>query len=276
MSETALDQVAWERIEKDDPIGLARLHACYAEQLFRTALQRLRNPRDAEELLNDLFLEARQKAGQHSPDGASLGAWLQQRIESRALGRIHNAQAAKRQAATPGPPVDLVLLTDDPDATVCDSEMPGAAQRQITELQLRPAALGNLQGLTRRLACLFDLEANRVLELLALAIDPAAADWQPTPLPRVQRLPFAGGTAVNKADCSLVRLRPRGRIPEHRHLGDEWAMVLQGSIAETDGRQFDVGDIVFSATGSQHALEVNGNTAAVVAVATFGGIDFLR
>lgn len=266
--------MAWDGINTGDPSGLALLYDRYAEQLYRMALQRLRNTRDAEELLHDLFLEARQKAGRSASERANLGDWLRLRIERRALDRIRVAQAAKRQAAKTGPSVDLVI--GDASLVAGDSGAPEAIRQQVKDRQLGIAGSDNPQGLTRRLACLFDLESKRILELLAMAVGPAAANWLPTQLPRVQRLPFAGGTVVADADCSLLRLRPAARFAEHRHLGDEWAMVLQGSIAETGGRQFDVGDIAFSASGSRHALEVNGKTAVVLAAATFGGIAFLR
>ena len=145
-------------------------------------------------------------------------------------------------------------------------------------MDLQPQVLESdgLPGLTRQFAFLFDLETKAVQGLLALAADPAAAPWQQTQLPGMQRASFAGGTRVADADCGLVRILPGVRLPEHRHLGDEWAIVLQGRITETCGRRFDVGDIAFSPAGSRHALEVEGEVAVVLALATFGGIEFLR
>ncbi len=275
MNATLPDQVVWRRIGQGDPSALALLYDRCGARLFGAALQFLPNHRDAEELLHDLFLEAWQTAGQDDREQANLGEWLLSRIEHRAQERMRTAKAAYTQAAKTGPRMDALTMIGDTTAVARDAGL--AVEVQCLKASQLPAIQsGSLRGLTRRLSCLFDLDATRIHELLALAGDPAAEAWQQTELPGVRRLPFAGGTTVADADCSLIHFRPGVRLPEHRHLGDEWAIILQGSIAEVRGRQFAVGDTVFSALGSRHALKVEDKAEAVLAVATFGGIEFLR
>ena len=69
-------------------------------------------------------------------------------------------------------------------------------------------------------------------------------------------------------------MAPGTAFPAHRHLGDEWALVLRGRVLENESREYLPGDIALSRPGSVHRLRVLGEEPVLLALATATGIEF--
>lgn len=122
-----------------------------------------------------------------------------------------------------------------------------------------------------RLARLVDLAAARAQELLAGLSRPDV--WQPSPGPNVHLVHFDGGPACAGADAGFVRLDAGTPFPEHRHLGDETVLVLQGSYLDSSGATVRAGDIVRMPKGSSHHFTAGPDEDLIYAVVVFEGIE---
>jgi putative transcriptional regulator len=166
----------------------------------------------------------------------------------------------------------------NPEADLLDERGLGA-EPATPSPALRGAVLGTIgaatrgSGFTERLARLFDLGSERAGELIHEAGGPATG-WESFPVAGVRLFHLAGGPRVAGADCGLVRLEPGVRFPVHRHVGDEWSLILAGEAEEegTGGRWIP-GDLVHRASGTAHAYRVVSREPLVFAVVLHGGIQ---
>lgn len=135
---------------------------------------------------------------------------------------------------------------------------------EVEELPLRYAPFFD------RLSELWDLPEPLVRERLVAAKRPEA--FSRTGLPGIHRLRVQGGPRRAGAGLELLRLAPGARFPEHRHLGEELVLVLEGSYTDA-GRIFGPGDEQPMAAGSSHGLAVLGSAPCVATVVS-GGFEF--
>ena len=135
-------------------------------------------------------------------------------------------------------------------------------------------------GFVGRLATFFDLGRERARELLdtiALALE---GPWEGFPLPGTSLLHLEGGPQVAAAEnCGLVRLEPSAVFPEHKHLGDEWALVLQGAaidiIGDLTGEVSRPGDVMHRAPGTRHSFRSIDQEALVFSVVLYDGFEIV-
>jgi putative transcriptional regulator len=115
-----------------------------------------------------------------------------------------------------------------------------------------------------RLAAFMDLPLERVKQVLADVAD--RARWEPSQLPGVQLMHFAGGPSVAGADVGLVRIEPDYRFPMHRHKGEERLFVLEGGFVDSSGKKYEAGDIQVMQANTTHDYTVlpGGLLAALV------------
>ncbi len=169
----------------------------------------------------------------------------------------------------------------DPEADLLDERGLGA-EAATPRPGLRVAVLGTiaagtkLSGFSERVARLFDLGRERAGELILVA-GGGAADWEAFPVAGVRLFHLAGGPRVAGADCGLVRIEPGVRFPAHRHVGDEWSLILAGEAEEEGtGARWIPGDLVHRPPGSVHAYRVVGREPLVFAVVLHGGIQLVE
>lgn len=130
----------------------------------------------------------------------------------------------------------------------------------------------SLEGYVDRLCSLLDLGAARVREILAEIGNVASDTWEASPTPGMRLLHFDGGPRVAEADCGLVHFVPGEDFPRHRHVGDEWSLILQGRVEEDDGSVSLPGDLMHRPAGSAHSFRAVGDEPLVFAVVIFEGI----
>lgn len=123
---------------------------------------------------------------------------------------------------------------------------------------------------TARLARLIDVAHDRARELLAAIVRPDP--WQRL-LPGVDLLHLQGGPAVAGADVGFVRVAAGGAFPEHRHLGPERVLILQGGYVDDQGQTARAGDLVELPAGSSHSFVALPGDDLIYAVVV-GGVEF--
>lgn len=151
---------------------------------------------------------------------------------------------------------------------------------------LRDRLLASARGPARfapfidRLARMVDLAGERVQALLAsLTPRPSGPDladrgtWQPSPAPHIHLVHFDGGPACAGADVGFVRVDAGTTFPDHRHVGEETVLVLQGSYRDSDGTLVRAGDIVKKSADSHHHFTAGPDEPLIYAVVVFGGIE---
>src|SRR6266567_873020 len=95
--------------------ALAKLYARHSALLLGLALRIVRERREAEDLLHDVFLEAWRQARHFDPKRGRVRTWLAIRMRSRALDHQKSARVS-RNAGDGG----LELLVDDAPAASPD------------------------------------------------------------------------------------------------------------------------------------------------------------
>jgi len=119
---------------------------------------------------------------------------------------------------------------------------------------------------------LFDLDDPDLAALFERAALPAA--WASSAVPGTQLLHLAGGPRVATADNGLVRIDAGARFPQHRHLGHERVLVLEGGYRdEPSGRLYLPGDWHEMPAGTTHAYTALADQPLLLAVSLVAGVD---
>lgn len=121
-----------------------------------------------------------------------------------------------------------------------------------------------------RFARLIDVAHERARELLTSLARPEV--WQGF-LPGVELVHLEGGPAVAGADVGFVRVAAGAVFPEHRHLGEERVIVLQGAYIDSDGAVVRAGDTLTLPAGSSHSFVAAPGPDLIYAVVV-GGVEF--
>ncbi|MCU0682342.1 MAG: cupin domain-containing protein [Polyangiaceae bacterium] len=130
-----------------------------------------------------------------------------------------------------------------------------------------------LRGLERRLGLYFDLPPAGVDALVTSAFDPAR--WLDAGFfPGLMLFHLDGGPRVAGADAGLVRIPAGSAFPRHRHLGDEYAFVLQGAFTDDQGGTYQRGDVLFMPGDSEHSFDVLPGDDLLYALILYKGVDF--
>jgi RNA polymerase sigma-70 factor (ECF subfamily) len=128
-----------EAMAAGDQAALGRLYDRFAPALTALGMRLLRNERDTEDLLHDVFLEAWRQAGDYDAGRGTVRSWLIMRMRSRALDRL------KSVAHTRVVSLEVVTLPEAPG-----NESPG---------------LGGDQGRVQAALAQLPADQQRVLEL---------------------------------------------------------------------------------------------------------------
>ncbi len=104
------------RIARGDTTALGELYDVHAAGLLRLAQRYFKDPSTAEDVLQDVFMEVWEKAGDYDPERGSVTAWLAVRMRSRCLDRVRKesrrAALVRHAAHEPVPTVAAPLGGD--------------------------------------------------------------------------------------------------------------------------------------------------------------------
>ncbi len=146
----------------------------------------------------------------------------------------------------------------------------GSRARLVAEASTRPTSY---LPFVPEIARIMDLAPDDIERVLAKFDDGDA--WIDA-FPRIRVLRLEGGARLAGGECAIVWLDPGAEFPEHRHVGSEVAICLEGEFHDTRGYSYGRGDIAALDPGSEHGFSVDDTGVCVVAVAvSAGGIEVL-
>jgi RNA polymerase sigma-70 factor, ECF subfamily len=131
-----------DRLAKGDKDALSALYELHAGLILAVVLRLVRNRSEAEDLVQETFLEAWRRATHYEPQRAHVVSWLVTIAKSRAIDRLRNRQVASRVHEqevheSPSASVDVVeALHQHRESAVVRravSELP-QSQRELLEL----------------------------------------------------------------------------------------------------------------------------------------------
>lgn len=85
---------------------------------------------------------------------------------------------------------------------------------------------------------------------------PHPKTWVDGPVKHCRLFPCDAGSSLDDVIRSLVLMESGSTFPDHEHLGDEYILVLQGSLLNEDGKLYRPGDKLHMAEGTNHSFEV--------------------
>ncbi|PRQ01309.1 ChrR Cupin-like domain protein [Enhygromyxa salina] len=121
-------------------------------------------------------------------------------------------------------------------------------ERLLADLHREPFA-----PLVARVAELFDVGRARAGELLGRLA--STEGWTPL-FPGAAFLDLEGGPALGSASAGLVRIAAGLEFPNHRHIGAEQVLVLQGAFVDSAGARVGPGQLATMPDGSSHGFTV--------------------
>jgi RNA polymerase sigma-70 factor (ECF subfamily) len=142
-SDDAEDEALVAAMAAGDRNALATLYERHASLLLGLALRIVREKREAEDLLHDVFLEAWRSAKDFDPKRGRVRTWLAIRMRSRALDLQKSARVS-RNTGDGG----LELLVDDADGASPDHGRVRTALAALGQDQRRVLELAYFEGLS--------------------------------------------------------------------------------------------------------------------------------
>lgn len=165
------------------------------------------------------------------------------------------------------------LPEDDVDALVSALGADSAPLASIRDALLAEARTeGRFDRFAARVAELLDLDERQASALLD-GIG-CVESWTDGPAPGVDVFHVQGGPKVANAITGFVRMAGGVVFPEHRHLGDELVLVIQGSFEDgVTGRVHRAGESVPMPAGTAHDFRARPGPALVYLVVLEDGLQ---
>lgn len=85
---------------------------------------------------------------------------------------------------------------------------------------------------------------------------PHPKTWVEGPVKHCRLFPCDAESTLEDVIRSLVLMESGSTFPSHEHLGDEYILVLQGSMLNEDGKLYRPGDKLHMAEGTNHSFDV--------------------
>jgi len=131
--------------------------------------------------------------------------------------------------------------------------------------------VSRFDALAQRLADLADLAVDKARELLRDIDD--AARWMAGAADGVTVFHIEAGPKLEGAIVGFLRIEPGARFPDHTHIGEERAFVLQGAFESHDGVIRRAGELDVRAAGTAHGFRCHGDKPCIFFVSVQEGIQ---
>ena len=141
--DAAVDAALVRAMAAGDPSGLAGLYERHAGLLLGLAMRIVRERREAEDLLHDVFLEAYRSAKDFDPRRGKARTWLAVRMRSRALDMMKSARVS-RNTGDGG----LEVVVDDRERSSPDHARLRSMLAELGPEQRRVLELAYFEGLS--------------------------------------------------------------------------------------------------------------------------------
>ncbi len=145
------DRALSDRLAQGDREALGLLYARYGSAVYAAILKLVRDRFEADEVLQEAFLEAWRRAEQYQPERANVAAWLITIGRSRAIDRLRANGTSLRTAEMEGRDVPAASL--GPDVVVDFVRARVAVHRELNSLPAEQRLLLDLswnEGLSHR------------------------------------------------------------------------------------------------------------------------------
>ena len=136
------------------------------------------------------------------------------------------------------------------------------------------AETNRFERFQHQIAKCIDVSVAEASRLLAGIDRPES--WVPGLIDGMELYHLEGGPQVAGAISGFIRLAAGTRFPQHRHLGEETIVVVQGQLREDDGQLFSPGEVATMSAGSEHAFSVPDGPDLIYLLVVFEGVDFGR
>jgi RNA polymerase sigma-70 factor (ECF subfamily) len=137
------DEALVAAMANGDRAALATLYERHASLLLGLALRIVREKREAEDLLHDVFLEAWRSAKNFDPRRGRVRTWLAIRMRSRALDLQKSARVSRNTGDA-----GLDALVDEAEGTSPDHRRVRSALAELAQDQRRVLELAYFEGLS--------------------------------------------------------------------------------------------------------------------------------
>ena len=151
MSDPELDRSCMDRLRAGDTTALEELYDRHTPMLYAVVLRIVGRAADAEEVLQDSWVQAWRRAETWDPARGTVAAWLLTLARSRAIDRVRSV-AARLRAETAAPPPDPLASGDEPSASAVQRqsrERVTAALESLTPRQREVIELAYFGGLSQ-------------------------------------------------------------------------------------------------------------------------------
>ena len=151
MSDPELDRSCMDRLRAGDLKALDELYTRHTPLLYGLVLRIVGRAADAEEVLQDTWVQAWRRVESWEPGRGTVAAWLITLARSRAIDRIRSV-AARQRAEAAAPPPDPQSRRDEPVAAAADRQRQqrvSAAMATLTSQQREVLELGYFGGLSQ-------------------------------------------------------------------------------------------------------------------------------
>ena len=122
------------RLQSGDPDALAQLYDAYAGVVGALAQRILRDASEAEEVVQEVFMQAWRQAGRFDPRRGTPAAWLVTMSRSRALDRVRRRAVRRESSEEDAPPATSGSGPEDPLAVRAALTTLSPDQREALEL----------------------------------------------------------------------------------------------------------------------------------------------
>jgi RNA polymerase sigma-70 factor, ECF subfamily len=144
-------QALSDRLAKGDPAALQEVFSLFVSSAYAVALRVTKNRQDAEEVVQETFLEVWQRADRYQPERGSLSTWILAIARSRSIDRLRHLKA--RHLA-----VERSLQQPQPN------QEPTESQRDQARLRASLESLPPEQRTALELAYFHGLSQNEIAE----------------------------------------------------------------------------------------------------------------
>ena len=145
------DQSAVVRMAAGDQAALAEFYDRHGRAVYSLAFRILRDQRDAEEVVQDVFAQAWRESARYNTRRGSVMAWLMTLTRSRAVDRLRGRRSRPENALAADPRAeitDAAALADEQLAWSVRADLVRAALDALPVLQRVAIELAFYEGLT--------------------------------------------------------------------------------------------------------------------------------
>ena len=138
-----------KRVARGNEQALGELYDRYQRPMLAIGIRILRDRREAEDTLHDVFVEVWRKAGDYDPRRGKVRTWMFMRMRSRALDQVRSARLSRRVNLPEGEEENRGSVEVDEALSGDRTKLQGALH-ELSEGQREVLSLGYFGGLSSR------------------------------------------------------------------------------------------------------------------------------